>query len=210
MKVEQKHLFGPVMFWTVLTSTFVWLPLIRIIGRPDGYQWGILGLSGKGTEGPYWVWILLTLYVLIMLYSAFRGPRALFYPMLILWHLAVTGVVVMATVFEGTEAAFQGQGLHFSIPMWLLIIPFTLFVVLAIAWIVRDYRAGGVPEKVAWTRANSRRLVTSALLLVVALALFRAGNNYNWVTATAIITAIVQWILLVQSFQPMRAGALRT
>lgn len=210
MKVEQKHLFGPVMFWTVLTSTFVWLPLIRIIGRPEGYQWGILGLSGRGTEGPYWVWILLTLYVLIMLYSAFRGPRALFYPMLILWHLAVTGVVVMATIFEGTEAVFQGQGLHFSIPMWLLIIPFTLFVVLAIAWIVRDYRAGGVPEKVAWTRANSRRLVTSALLLVVALALFRAGNNYNWVTATAIITAIVQWILLVQSFQPMRGGALRT
>ncbi len=210
MKVEQKHLFGPVMYWTILTSVFAWLPLVRIMGHQEGYQWSIPGLSGTGTEGPYWVFILLTLYVLIMQFSAYRGPRRLFYPMLILWHLAVTVVVVMATILGDTESTWQGQGLHFSIPMWLLVIPFTLFFVLAIACMVTDYRAGGVPEKVAWTRANSRRLVISVLLLVVALALFRTGTNYNWVTATAIITTIFHWILLVESFQPMRAGAGRT
>ncbi len=74
---HQTYLLGPVMFWTVLTTLFAWLPLVRIIARPEGYQWSILELSGKGTEGPYWVFILLTIYVLILLFSASRGPRAL-------------------------------------------------------------------------------------------------------------------------------------
>ena len=207
MTMTQKHqtyLLGPVMFWTVLTTLFAWLPLVRIIARPEGYRWSILELSGKGTEGPYWIFILLTIYVLILLFSASRGPRALFYPMLILWHLAVTAVVITATVRGDSEAVWQGQGLHWSIPMWLLAIPCGLFVVLAVALTFIDYRGTSSPAPAAWTCSNSGRLVASLLLLIVALILFRLGTNYNWVTGTAIVATIVHWIVLVESFQPLR------
>ena len=195
------------MFWTVLTTVFAWLPLVRIMAHPEGYQWSILGLSGAGAEGPYWVFILLTIYVLILLLSAYRGPRALFYPMLILWHLAVTAVVITGTVIGGSGAVWEGQGLHWIIPLWLPVIPCALFVVLAVAWMVFDYRGGGALAPAAWTRANSGRLVASLLLLIGALVLFRAGTNYNWVTAAAIIATVVHWILLVESFQPLRSTA---
>lgn len=33
-----RRLFGPVWFWTVTTTVFVWLALARILGRPDGYE----------------------------------------------------------------------------------------------------------------------------------------------------------------------------
>ena len=205
MRSKKDRLFGLVMFWTILTTVFAWLPLVRIIGLPEGYQWAIVGLSGEGTQGPYWVFILLTLYALTLLFSAYRGPRLLFYPMLILWHLAVTAVVITGTVIGGSGAVWQGQGLHFSIPLWLLVVPFVLITVLAVAWTVVDYRGARAPATAAWTRTNSGRLVASLLLLIVALLLFRAGTNYNWVTAAAIIATIVHWILLAESFQPVRA-----
>ena len=46
MGIKQSSLFGPLMFWTVLTTVFAWLPLVRIMARPEGYHWSILGLSG--------------------------------------------------------------------------------------------------------------------------------------------------------------------
>lgn len=200
-----KRLFGPVMFWTVLTTVFAWLPLVRIIGRPEGYQWSIGGLSGRGTDGAYWIFILLTLYALILLFTAYRGPRSLFYTMLIVWHLAVTAVVVTGTVFGGWDASIQGQGLRWILPLWILAIPCCAFAVLGIAWTVLDSRGGGAGEPAAWTRTNSGRLGASLLLLVGALVLFRAGTNYNWVTAMAIIATVLHWILLAESFQPVRA-----
>ena len=89
-----ERLFGPVMGWTAITTIFAWLPLVRILGRPEGYTWAILGVSGSGTDGPFWIFVLLTVFVVSMLFAGFRGPRALFHPMLLLWHGAVTAVVI--------------------------------------------------------------------------------------------------------------------
>lgn len=197
-----RRLFGAVMFWTGLTTIFGWLPLIRIIGRPEGYTWGILGLSGAGWEGPFWIFILLTIYAVALLFTAFRGPRVLFYPMLILWHLAVTAIVVAGIAMEGWDATWQGQGLHFSIPMWLLAAPFALFTSVVILWVALDHRKGGRPPVPPWSRTNTLRLAMSVALMIVALALFRTGTNYNWVTAAAIVVTIAHWIMLIQSFGP--------
>jgi hypothetical protein len=203
-KLSQEHLFTLVMFWTVTTTVFAWLPLARIIGRSEGYTWGILGLSGEGTDGPYWVFILLTVYAVTLLFSALRGPRALFYPMLILWHGAVCAVVFVGASAGGSDATIQGQGLHWEIPLWSLGIPCALLTILSVVWVAQDYRSGGAPTAAAWTRANTTRLATSILLMVVALGLFRAGTNYNWVTGAAIVVTVTQWIVLVLSFEPVK------
>jgi hypothetical protein len=200
-----QRLFGHVMFWTILTGIFAWLPLVRIAARPEGYTWGILGVSGRGTQGPFWIFILLTAYVLTMLFSAFRGPRAVFYPMLVIWHVAVTAVVIASVTIGGTEAVWQGQGLGVAVPMWILSVPFVLFTVLAIVWVVFDRRAGGAPSGARWVRANTVRLVGSIVVLGLALLLFRAGTNYNWVTASAIVATVLHWILLVESLAPQPA-----
>ena len=198
-----RMLFGAVMFWTVLTTTFTILPLARIIGRPSEYYWGIMGLRGEGFDGPYWIFILLVAFALTMLFVLQRGPRALAYPMLVLWHLTVTGVVVASVMIDGMDATLQGQGLHFEIPMWMLVVPFVLFTALAIGWTMIDAR-GPKREVQAWSRTNTTRLGAALTLLAVGLVLFREGNNYNWVTALAIVVTIMHWITLANAFAPVQ------
>jgi hypothetical protein len=148
------------------------------------------------------MFILLTAYVVVMLFGAFRLPRAVFHPMLLLWHLTVTGIVVAGVVAEGAGATWEGQGLRFSFALWAVGLVCVAFTALAAMWIVVDRRAGGAPTSVPWAPANTALAASSLLLLAVAVALFRAGTNYNWVTAVAIVTTVFHWILLVQSFAP--------
>lgn len=201
------RLFGPVMGWTAITSIFAWLPLVRILGRAEGYTWAVLGVSGSGTEGPFWIFGPLTAFVVGMLYAGFRGPRALFRPMLLLWHGAVTAVVIAGVVQGGSGATLQGQGLGFEIPLWVLAVPFGVVTVLAGVWAVADHRAGPHPPVPRWEQGNTRRLAVSLVFLGAALLLFRAGTNYNRVTAAAILATVAHWITLVQSFAYAPSGS---
>lgn len=194
------RLFGPLMFWTVLTGIFAWLPLMRIIGRPMDYTWGVLGLTGEGTEGPFWIFGLLTIFVVTMLFTLLRGPRALARPMVVLWHLLVTGVVIAGVFQGGSDATLQGQGLGFSIPLWILAVPFVAFAAIAVVWAILDAKGGTVGVAATWGPRNSWTLAASLVLAVIALAFFRAGTNYNWVTACAIVVTVAHWVLLVRSF----------
>jgi len=202
MMRARERLFGLVKFWTITTTVFAWLPLVRILGKPEGYQWGLFGLRGSGTDGPYWIFIVLTLYALTMLFTGSRGPRWVFYPLLLLWHLALTGAVVIGSVLGGGGAAWEGQGLHFSFPLAAVAIPFVLFTGATIVWTILDIRLGGAPAPAPWTATNTRKLLIGLTLLPLALLLFRAGTNYDWVTASAIIVAVSHWILLAISFEP--------
>lgn len=198
----RNRLFGLVMFWTITTTILAWLPLVRILGRPEGYHWGVLGLSGSGTEGPFWIFLPATAYAVTLFFVAHRGPRAVFYPMLLLWHVAFTAIVFAGTLAGGPDATFQGQGLHWEFPLWFIGIPCAFFTALAAVWVVLDHRAGGAVRAAPWTRANTRWLVASLLLLGLALGFFAAGTNYNWVTAVAIVLTVVHWIVLAVSFGP--------
>ena len=195
-----RRLLGPVMFWTVLTTVFAWLPLVRIIGRHEGYHWRILGLAGKGLQGPFWIFIPLTAFAILLLFTAERGPRKLFRPLLIIWQLTVLVVIVDALVHGGDDAKWQGQGLHWTITMWVAVAPTAIFTIMALVWVAVDGKKGDPKQPQPWSRTNTLRLAASLVLLVVAIVLFRTGTNYNWATAVAIVTTILHWLVLAWSF----------
>lgn len=195
-----ERLFGVLVFWSVLTGIFAWLPLMRILGRPEGYTWEVLGLRGEGSDGPFWIFIIATVWVLAMLWTLVRGPRTASYAMVVPWQLLVAGIVVAGAVQGGTDATLQGQGLRWEISLWVLAFPFLLGAAVAVAWAAVDGRRGVTPVATGWERRNTLWLGASLALAVAALFLFRAGTNYNGVTAAAIVATIGHWTGLVVSF----------
>jgi uncharacterized protein len=200
------RMFSVLVLWTVLTGIFAWLPLVRILGRPDGYTWGVLGLGGAGTEGPFWVFILATAWVVSMLWTLVRGPRSVSYVLVVGWHLLITGIVIAGTIAGGTDATIQGQGLRWEIPLWVLTVPFLIGTSMAAGWAVVDARSGSTPVAAPWAARNTVRLGVSLGLLALALLLFRAGTNYDWVTAAAIVVTVLHWVALVRAFGDSRPG----
>ena len=195
------RLLGYIMFWTVVTTLFTWLPLVRIIGRPEGYNWSILGLSGEGLEGPFWIFIPATAFAVLLLYSAGRGPRKLFHALLVIWHLTVTGIVVAGLLQAGFSASWQGQALHLTIPLWLIAIPCVVFTIMTVTWVIA-VRNNPAEDPAPWSQKNTFRLVGSLVLLLLGISMFRLGTNYNWVTALAVLITVAHWIILAWSFEP--------
>ena len=200
------RLFSVVMGWTIFTTVFAWLPIVRIVGRAEGYEWHIGAIGGTGTEGPWWVLVVLPVYAFTMVYTGWRGPRGLFRVLLLVWHLALAGLVVFSAVRGGFGASWEGQGLHWSVPMPIVAVPIVILTGLVVAWVIRDRRQAGLPVAAGWAAANTRKLIMAIALLPVAIVLFRLGTNYNWVTAVAILVTIPQWLLLLTAFEPAPRG----
>ncbi|MEM8509595.1 MAG: hypothetical protein AAF717_17315 [Bacteroidota bacterium] len=196
-------LFKAIMIWTIITSLFSWLPLVRIVGKPKAYFWGILWFSGEGSNGPFWIFIISSVFVIFLLYSAYRlQNRKTFYLALLLWQLVICFVLLAGVKSFGAEGTLQGEGLHWEIPMWIGFFPAFIFLLLTLIWIYLDYKEPHFLLQ-KWSRTNTYYLISSLLLLGVALALFNAGTNYNWVTGAAIITTIVHWLFMVESFKSL-------
>ncbi len=199
MKTVQKYVLPIVMIWTVITTLFAWLPLVRIIARPDGYRWSIIGISGAGTEGPFWIFAVLMVMVLTIFIARLIGWRSLFFILLIAWHVSVTAVITAGTVTGGSNAQFMGEGLGFSLSLLILMVPCVLVTCLAAVWAVTEYRSGEEWTPSPWTNSRTGKLALSMILLIAGIVLFRAGADYNWVTAAAIITTVFHWIVLTSA-----------
>lgn len=199
---KQVYIFNTVIIWTIITSLFAWLPLVRIIGRPKEYYWGVMDFNGEGTDGPYWIFILASVFVIFMLYSTFRSrKRIVAYISILIWQLVIL-FIVCGILSENTKGEIQGQGLHWELPLWLVLIPNIVFLVLTLYWIYLEYTQKKYFIAKPWTLINSRLLGASVIFLLIAITLFRLGNNYNWVTSLAIIVTIFQWFFMVESFKP--------
>jgi hypothetical protein len=202
MTPRAKRLFPIVMGGTIVTTVFAWLPLVRIVGRPEGYHWRLFGIGGSGTEGPFGVFVILAAYAFTMVFTGMRGPHGLFRVMLVLWHGALAGGVVVASVRSGFAAAWEGQGLHFSIPMPVAAVPVVVLAALAVVWAVKRRPDDRPPTSTGRSSVNRGKLALAIVLLPLAIVLFRLGTNYNWVTALAILVTIPQWVLLLTAFDP--------
>lgn len=201
---SQTYLFNAILFWVITTSLFTWLSLVRIIGRPNEYYWGILGRSGEGMDGPYWIFIVGLVYVLLLFYSVFRiKTRAYSYALILLWSFFVIYVIVK-TILASGDSTIQGQGLHWEFRIWFLIIPALLFTLCTSVWIAKELKNGVHFTITPWQKGNTKKLLLSLVLLIAAIVLFSLGNNYNWITSLAIITTIFQWIVLVESLKPLK------
>lgn len=200
---RQAFLFNISIIWILIISLFTWLPLVRIIGRPDEYYWGVFGMSGEGANGPYWIFIIGIILVLSLFVSVFRLKQRFFaYLFVLLWNLVVL-YLTFYSVYLSDGTSIQGQGLHWEFTLWILSIPALLFTITSIIWIIMERKNGIHFKIIPWNKKNSIYLIISLVLLVIAIILFNTGDNYNWITSVAIITTIIHWIILIEAVKPV-------
>lgn len=198
MKIIKDALRILVLIWTVFTTTFFWTSTMRILLKPEISSWSIFSLGGKGFMGDYWLPPLIVLLALFTFYLEGRGKfRTIYHILIISWNLLITGIITYGSFQSGAQVSFDTWGVNMSF-MWL-VVPFVLFLLLAIALVVQEIRGNYTIPCYDWAKINWKPLVIALLLFPVALIFFRLGTGFNWLVKIAVAATIIQWILLTEA-----------
>jgi hypothetical protein len=198
-------LLRALLIWTGVTTLFTWLPLVRSVMDGPTYEWGGsfwgVGFHGRGLCGDFWVLPLAAAFALAMLWLGWRGARFPFHPLLVAWHVPAG---IRATYFSITrpeDFRFRGDtlGIDFSLA-WAGPLFFGGFGLLAMWWVVRDWRSRRAGPRVAvsvpWTRAGTILLAIAAALLPAQFFLLHYGPPHDRTDAVGVFLTIAQWILI--------------
>jgi hypothetical protein len=198
---------GVVIGWTILTTTFAWTPSMRLLLKPEISSWRIFDIGGSAGTGPFWVLPLVATTALFLFYIEGRGRlRPLSHLLLFVWHAGLTAALVYGSIRSGADATFMGAAWGVSVPFAILAIPFGFFAVLTLILIARE-RSGVYPVPVmSWRDVHWRKLGLAAILLPVALILYRLGDGFDTIVKLAIVATVLQWILLAEGLGRQQAG----
>ena len=191
---------GPVLAWTIFTTTFIWTPTMRLLYKPEIAHWNLFGLSGAGRTGPFLVLPGLVILAMALMYLCGRGRlRPLFHGLLLAWHLGVTLALLIAAFSAGSDATFIGAAWGIKIRLWVLAIPFALFAIGAIIWVWQETLGRLEVATKSWHDIAWRRLLVVVMLVPLVALAFRSGEGYDLLVKVAIVITIVQWILLAEA-----------
>ena len=192
------HLRNIVLIWTLVTTTFFWTTTMRLVLKPEISDWRIFAVGGKGIEGDFWLPPLVALVALAAFYLEGRGRlRPLFHAWLVTWHLSLTALCLYGALLAGGEFQFATWGI--TAPFWVLVVPFAVFLGLALWLVVKETRFSHEIPQYEWHQLNLKPLALAVALLPVAIVFFRIGEGFDGFVKLAVATTILQWVLLVDT-----------
>lgn len=199
MDKKRINLRGIVLTWTILTTTFFWTSTMRVFFKPEISSWSVFGIRGKGFIGDFWLLPLIVLFALFLFYLEGRGRlRILYYILLISWHLLITAAILYGSFQNDGKISFGTWGVSMSF-IWL-VVPFVLFLFLAIALVIQELSGKYEIPRFDWLKINWKPFLFALLIFPVAFLFFRLGTGFNWLVKIAVASTIIQWILLTETF----------
>lgn len=209
--VRPDRLLRMLLGWTVVTMIFTWLPLIRGLMDGPSYAWGTsfwgYRVGGTGIGGDYWVLVSQAVLGLSVLALGWRGAQAPFHAMLLLWHGVLGSSAVYSALTRPEQYRFRGDTMGIDISVaWVAPLLFGGFFLLALWWVVRDYRRGTSRATPAWTRANSVWLALLGSMLPLQYVLLHFGEPHGLTDKIGVVITVTQCLLLGRIFRPGRVG----
>lgn len=187
-----------ILTWTLLTTTFFWTSTMRIIFKPDISSWKIFDYGGKGFAGEFWIPPLIAIIALFAFYLEGRGKyRLIFYFLLISWHILISGLVLYGSFSSESVISFGTWGIALSIK-WL-VLPFFIFLILALYYVIQEYRLINNVPKFEWNEVNKKLLIIAILLFPLSFLFFYLGEGFNLMVKIAVVVTIIQWIFFVEA-----------
>lgn len=192
-------LLKAILIWTAITGLMIYLPFIRGLMDGSDYRWGNafwgIQLNGSGVGGDYWVLPLQTALVIAVLLLGWRGAKAPFHWLLLLWHLPFSIGVTSTALRFPDDFRFRGDtmGVDFSLA-WLGPLLFGGFALLSLIWVTRDLRRNQPREITPLRRANHILLAIMLALLPVQFFLLRFGEQHGPNDKIGVLLTMLQWI----------------
>ena len=205
------RLLRVLLTWTAITLVFVWLPLVRGPMDGDSYAWGTsfwgLHVGGRGVGGDYWLLVVQALAGLSILALGWRGARAPFHVLLLLWHGVLGSAAVYSAMTNPQQYRFRGDSLGIDVSLaWAGPLFFGGFFLLAVLWAAKDLRRGRSRATPARRPMNASWLAVLLLMLPVQFVLLRFGAVHGLTDQIGVILTIAQCLLLGRLFRPAAGG----
>jgi hypothetical protein len=194
-------LLSAILWWTaVLAGVLVWLPLVRGATQGEAYQWELAaGIGGRGIGGDYWLLVTAAAFVWMLLSLGWRGARAPFHWLLLLFHLPIAAAVCYRAWVHPEDFRFEGAtiGVNFSLT-YIGPILFAGFALVAVFWVSRDLIERRFHERVpwVWTRSTRIRLILVVILVPVEVVLFHSGGIRSAQNVFGVGLVFWQWFTI--------------
>jgi len=197
--------------WTALPFVLFWLPLVRSVFDGQTYEWGVgwwgWRLGGAGVTGNLWYLVLGTVLGATLLWSGWRGERALLRWVLPAWFSLLLARALHWAWQDPQGFVFRGDTLGVELNLTWLAPGFHLVgLLLYLAWRRQDR---GMPESsrgaAAWTPQSTRRMMALAALLPLQFLLLRLGEPNGVSDAVGVLITIAQWLALGWALAPAPA-----
>jgi hypothetical protein len=211
MPTDGERLLRMVLGWTAITFILVWLPLLR--GFMDGasYVWGTnywgISVGGSGIGGEYWLLVIQGMLGLLILGIGWRGARAPFHALLLIWHGVFGTSAVYSAVTEPEAYRFRGDTLGIDVSIaWVGPLFFGGFFLLCVLWVLKDLRQVKRRAVPAWTRTNTIWLLVLTSMLPIQFVLLGFGEDQELTDQIGVVLTIVQCLLLARIFKLPASG----
>ncbi len=190
-----------------LVAWLWWVPM-RCLLDGNEFQWGssfgFAKLGGNGMLGDFPILVLLSAYIISMIYLGWRGARLPFHIMLFVW-CAVEFATATVSAVQNPEA-YRFRGDTFGIDISLALVGPTIWGILllvALFWGTMDLLGKrGKPSFPKWTRTNTLLIIIVFSMLPVQFLLFQNGQQHGLTDKIALGLTIMQWVLFNFSLMP--------
>lgn len=206
-------LLKALLVWTALPFVLFWLPLVRSLFDGRSYEWGVgwwgWRLGGAGVTGDLWYLVLGSALGTILLWSGWRGERAVFRWVLPVWFGLLLANAVYWAWQDPQGFVFRGDTLGVELNLtWVA--PGFHFVglLLYLAWLRQDRRMPASARVAApWTPRNTGRIVALLALLPLQFLLLRLGDPHGASDVIGVLITIAQWFALGWALAPGPSGS---
>lgn len=196
MKTPSHRLRDLLLGFTLLTVALPTVLTYRGLLQPN-YQWGLFGLHGMGTSGPWWQIFLIAALGWITLALNHRNPGRGSTTLLAFWHGGLFLNVLFYALKHGEKMSLRGDAIGVSIHLgWIG--PLFTGACLALSLIL-SWRSWVTPPDPAGplTRSAKNSLILGMILIVAIAIFFRFGDGVRHTVYDRIAIGLVVFQCLV-------------
>lgn len=191
--------------WSAVTFIFFWVPAVCGLLGSHAVYWNFFGLPLENIVVNNWLPVTGAVVAVFIMLLGWRGARQPFHGLLILWHGFLTAGAIWLTVARPDSFVLQANIPGFEVPLaWTAAGVFGAVTILALIWVIRDFRHSVGRRLPPWNRRNIRFFGIALILLPAQFVLMHYGEPTDLTGQIGVLLTMFQWMMINMGMYPWR------